>query len=185
MANEFRYAIRVNQKLAFARILIKSAENFRNDQSVPTQQSIHALLDGAILQLHDALSYLLVEIAVQTQPSIDVDYYSIKIILRQLQEQGVDNPLTREFDQLIKQDTWLRTLISAKYDAEWLFGSGNQSSDFDFNKNENNIPYVNLDHPSSNLPSHLLLNPSINLVGQWLANTQAIIERHRSLTVEN
>ncbi len=186
MANDWLYSVRVNQKLAFARILLKSAEQVSGDD-IPAKQSVHAYLDSAMGQVRDALMIFCVEIASQHQSKIDIDFYSLSQILKQLQEQGVDNALNRELEQLMKRQGWLNDLLQASKDPRWLDNAlATQFSNTNKTSSQNNslqaqssstIPAINVDASLEQAP--------IVRIKQWQQAIQTLVERHRNLIVED
>lgn len=183
VANELTYSIRVNQKLAFARVLLQAAKEQKADTSIPAQQKVHAFLDSATSQLHDALCNFLIEISVKDNPAIKIDTYSIPIILQQLQDQEIDNPLNREVKNLLGKDNWLSSLVRAKSDQDWLRNEFNAHLQKDNEKNSNTKP-LTMGIPLVDLDQFPGLSP-LNLIIKWQTDLQAFIELHRNLIVED
>jgi hypothetical protein len=170
-ATEYQYAIFVNQKLAFARTLINAAGSL-GDGSLIERHNLLAYFDGALSQLHDALVFLLLEIATQQQNNLKIEFGCFSVVLRQLVDSGIENDLTREVNELAQQNSWLSALLNAKNNPlqlSALLDSQTKS-------------------PSSG--SFLLATDAVITKGpdvtlrDWLINVQLLVDRQRSQAVE-
>lgn len=113
MTSELSCAVGVNQQLAFARALIEIAKIKLNAESIPERQQLMALLDAAVKQLRQALSFFIAERALAVKSNLRVDTDTLMNLLADVREQIPELPLLREVDQELKRKDWLHDLITA------------------------------------------------------------------------
>lgn len=185
MAPDLQYAVIVNQKLGFARVLINSAQSLAGDDSIPSRQTVHAYLDSAVNQLHDTIVYLLREISDQGFEDNEAYAGSLLALLRQLQQRGVENTLTGEIRELLSHSSWLQQLLTCKNNPRHLFLLFEAENKNKFSQ-ASQISIVATDKISSdNLFSDKLpsMGPLLTLQ-HWLASVQNLVDRQRSHAVE-
>ena len=179
MALNYQYAIVVNQKLGFARILINNAESSLLANTIPSQQEVHAYLDSACTQLYDAVIYLLLEILDGRHKKEKLDNLSLPILLNQLQNLGENNDLIKEINSLLITHSWLNELQQFKINPSKLVEIINQS----------NNDQINL-HTTASQHNQILASDKsapkgpTTLINSWLINIQNIVERHRNQALE-
>jgi len=105
------YATLVNQKLAFARVLLESARQVSDAGSIDMRVKLHGFLDGAVSQLNHALAFYVLEVA---------DHFTIKIDSLRINQTAQNyRQLIGEYSDQSLQLAELGTLL--KNPASWLY----------------------------------------------------------------